>query len=106
MIDFFLGPALGQEDLALALVIAQNVALVIVIVLVAKRHFSQATMARNMTAIQPERHKLLILEASSGGNRGLPATLRAGNPERRPAAITPTIPPIRCGGRVFFRTTK
>ena len=76
MIDFSLGPVLGQEDLALALVIAQNVALVIVIVLVAKRHFSQATttrqahraMARNMTAIQPERHKLLILEASSGGN--------------------------------------
>ena len=72
MIDFFLGPALSQEGLALALVIAQNVALVIVIVLVAKRHFSQATMARNMTATQPERHKLLILEASSGGNRGLP----------------------------------
>ena len=80
MIDFFLGPALGQEDLALTLVIAQNVALVIVIVLVAKRHFSQTTttsqahraMARTMTATQPGRHKLLILDAPSGGNRGLP----------------------------------
>ena len=46
MIDFFLGPTLGQEDLALVLIIAQNVALVIVIVLVAKRHFSQATTTR------------------------------------------------------------
>jgi hypothetical protein len=80
MTDFFLGPAMGQEDLALVLVIAQNVALVIVIVLVAKRHFSQATtmkqahraMARNMTATQPGRHKLLIPDAPSGGNRGLP----------------------------------
>jgi hypothetical protein len=80
MTDFFLGPTLGREDLALVLVIAQNVALVIVIVLVGKRHFSQTTtmrqahraMARNVTATQPGRHKLLILDAPSGGNRGLP----------------------------------
>jgi len=80
MTNFFLGPALGQEDLVLALIIAQNVALVIVIVLVAKRHFFQTTtmrqahraMALNMTAPQPGRHKLLILDAPSGGNRGLP----------------------------------
>jgi hypothetical protein len=31
MIDFLLGPALGQEDLALMLIIAQDLALAIVI---------------------------------------------------------------------------
>jgi len=79
VIDFSLGSALGQEDLALILVIAQNLALVIVIILLAKRHLSLArtttpvrrTMARNMAATQSARHKPLI-DSRSGGNRGLP----------------------------------
>jgi hypothetical protein len=107
MIDFLLGPALGQDDLALMLIIAQNLALVIIIVLLAKRHLLTTTtaqahraIAQNIRATQPERHKLLIFEAPSGGNRGLPPLSERAiqNAGQRP----PHRPSPRSGGVAAF----
>jgi hypothetical protein len=39
-------------------------------------------------------------------SRAPAASLLAGKPERRPAATTPTIPPIWCGGRTLYANGK